>query len=61
MADRVARAIRYMGREDFDLVGDNDRPALMELAEDYFCGEDPEEMSSGKPRMCFTTIVLQLY
>ena len=47
-----------MGREDFDLVGDNDRPALMELVEDYFCGDDPEEMSSGKPRMCFTTIVL---
>ena len=56
----MAQAIRYMGREDVDLVGDNDRPALMELV-DYFCGDDPEEMSSGKPRMCFTTIVLQLY
>ena len=61
MADRVARAIRYMGREDFDLVGDNDRPALMELVEDYFCGDDPEESSSGKPWMGFTTIALQLY
>jgi len=46
---------------DFDLFSDNDRLALMELAEDRFCGDDPEEMSSGKPQMCFTTIALQLY
>ena len=61
MAARVAWAIRYMAREDFDLFSDNDRPAFMELGEDYFCGDDPEEISSGKPWMGFTTIALQLY
>jgi len=57
----VARAIHYMDRKDFDLFSDNDRLALMEPVEDCFCRDGPEEMSSGKPRMGFTTVALQLY
>ena len=47
--DQVAKAIRYIGQEDFDLFGDSDRHALMALVEDYFCEDEPTEMSSGKP------------
>ncbi len=43
----MARAIRCIGQDDFDLFGDSDRNALMELVHDYFCGDDPE----GKPRL----------
>jgi len=46
-----------MDREDFDLLSDNNRPALMELVQNYICWDDPEKMSSGKPRMG----LLQLY
>jgi len=56
----VAWAIHYIVREDFDHFSDNNQPVLMELVEDYFCGDDPKEISSGKPRMGFTTIALQL-
>jgi len=56
----VARAITTW-TEKTDLFSDNDRPVLMKPVEDYFCGDDPEEMSSGKPGMGFTTIALQLY
>ena len=47
----MAKAIRYIGQEDFDLFSDSDRNAMMALVEDYFCGDEPTEMSSGKPRL----------
>ena len=47
----MAKAIRYIGQEDFDLFSDTDRNAMMALVEDYFCGDEPTEMSSGKPRL----------
>ena len=51
MADKVAKAIHYIGQEDFDLFGDGDRHTLMTLVEDYFCGDKATEMSSSKPRL----------
>ncbi len=51
MADRIAQAVRCMGEDDFDLFGASDRSALMDMISDYFCGDDPEEVSSGKPRL----------
>ncbi len=51
MADRIAKAVRCMGEDDFDLFGASDRSALMDMISDYFVGDDPEEVSSGKPRL----------
>ena len=47
----MAKAIRYIGQEDCDLFSDSDRNAMMALVEDYFCADEPTEMSSGKPRL----------
>ena len=51
MADKVAKAIRYIGQADFDLFSDSDRNAMMPLVEDYFCRDEPTEMSFGKPHL----------
>ena len=48
MADRVAKTLTYIAKEDFQLFAPSDREALMSLVEDYFCGDDPEETSSGR-------------
>jgi len=40
--------VNCLFEDDFDLFGGSDRPALMNLIEEYFCGEDPDGMSSGK-------------
>ena len=49
MANAVAKAVRYIGQEDFDLFADSDRHALIKLVRDYFCGDESAEMSSGEP------------
>ena len=48
MEREVANTVNCLFEDDFDLFAACDRPALMELVEEYFCGEDPDDMSSGK-------------
>ena len=49
MEREVANAVNYLFDDDFDLFfAAGDRHALMDLVEEYFCGEDPDDMSSGK-------------
>ena len=44
----VARALSLIDPDNFNIFGDRDQAALMTLVEDYFCGDDPQEMSDGK-------------
>lgn len=44
----VARALRLIGENEFDIFDSVDHRGLLELVEDYFCGDDPQEVSSGK-------------
>ena len=48
MEREVANAVNYLFDDDFDLFAAGDRHALMDLVEEYFCGEDPDDLSSGK-------------
>ena len=48
MEREVANAVNCLFVDDFDLFVACDRPALMDLIEEYYCGEDPDDMSSGK-------------
>jgi len=48
MEREIATAVNCLFEDDFYLFGGSDRPALMNLIEEYFCGEDPDGMSSGK-------------
>lgn len=48
MEREVANAVNYLFDDNFDLFAAGDRHALMDLVEEYFCGEDPDELSSGK-------------
>jgi len=47
MERKIATAVNCLFEDDFDLFGGSDCPALMNLTEEYFCGEDPDGMSSG--------------
>ena len=48
MECEVANVVSCLFEDDFDLFAVCDRPALMDLVEEYFCCEDPDDMSSGK-------------
>ena len=48
MECEIPTAVNCLFEDDFDLFGGSDRPALMNLIEEYFCREDPDGMSSGK-------------
>ena len=39
MEQRVAQTLNCFANEDFDLFADTDRHALMDLLQDYFCGD----------------------
>ena len=47
MADEVAKMLTYMSKEEFELFPASDREALMSLVHEYFCCDDPEDISSG--------------
>ena len=49
--EQVARALRYIGEENYSLFGGNDHQSLMTLIEEFFCEDDPQEMISGKSRL----------
>ena len=55
MERAVARAVNRLGDDDFELFGPADRPAFFELLEEYFCGDDPNEIDSGECA-CFTAL-----
>ena len=42
MERRVAQTLNCFADKDFDLFADTDRPALMDLLHDYFCGDAPD-------------------
>ena len=47
MERQVAQAVNRFLEDDIDIFGATDRPALMSLVEEFFCGEDPEDIDSG--------------
>ena len=48
--EQVAKALRYIGEENYNLFGGSDQQSLLTLIEDFFCEDNPQEMSSGKSR-----------
>ena len=48
MERAVARAVSRLGDDDFELFSPDDHPAFLDLLEEYFCGDDPNEIDSGE-------------
>ena len=48
-ADRDAASALYcLSRESLHFLGNSDSPALADILQDYFCGDEPTNDYSGK-------------
>ena len=54
MERRVAQTLNCFADEDFNLFADTNRPALMDLLHDYFCGDAPD---TGMQHCCYYVLM----